>query len=464
MTKKIFYFLPLLLITVLIGCNSGKKDTITYFGGKIINPKSNKVILFSMDKVIDTFYLDQDDKFLGKLKNVNEGLYYFFHGDENQYFYLEPKDSLMLRLNTWDFDESLVFAGEGAERNNILVDCYIENEKEQKAFKAYYDLQPKKFEKKVAYLTNLKLKTFDEYLENHPNETDGFKEILKVALTFPLYERIEKYPIIYAKRSESGNFPKLDASFFEYRNQLQIDKDSLMYYPPYFQYVRTLLYSKTYALGHPAVKSNYSAKFTIDLLKTIDQNINSEVSKNVFLKQTVISHFYNKSSCQIHEEPFDLFFELSTNKEDKEQIQNIINDSKAVIKNNLLPSFNVIDSTHTKKPIREIIKNKNVLLFFWSTEYYTENFITSRINYLSQAYPTVSFIQIKMDGAIEKNTINTNAIKNQYYIDTKSHANTFLTSKMPRCILVNKHGKVTNGYASFSSFNINPYLKALSEN
>lgn len=463
MTKKLFYLLPILLLTAFIGCDSSKKDTITYFGGKIINPKSDKVVLYSMDKVIDTFYLDEENKFLGKLKNANEGLYYFFHGDENQYFYLEPKDSLMLRLNTWDFDESLVFAGEGAERNNILVDCYLENEKEQKNFNDYYDLQPKKFEKKVAYLTNLKLRTYNEYLESHPDETDGFKEILKVALTFPLYERIEKYPIIYAKHSESGNLPKIENSFFAYRKQLKIDKDSLMYYPPYFQYVRTLLYSKTYALGHPVVKSNYSAKFTIDLLKTIDKNINSEISKNVFLKQTVVSHFYNKSSCQIHEEPFDLFFELSTNKEDKKQIQNIINDSKAVIKNNLLPDFNVIDSTHTQKPISKIIKNKNVLLFFWSTEYYTENFINSRINYLSEAYPTVTFIQINIDG-INQDSFKNTGVTNQFYLDSKSHANTFLTSKMPRCILVNKQGKVTNGYASFSSFNINPYLKALSEN
>ena len=44
-----------------------------------------------------------------------------------------------------------------------------------------------------------------------------------------------------------------------------------------------------------------------------------------------------------------------------------------------------------------------------------------------------------------------------------SEAQTFLTSKMPRCILVNKLGKVTNGYASFSSYNINPYLKLLNE-
>ena len=236
-----------------------------------------------------------------------------------------------------------------------------------------------------------------------------------------------------------------------------------MYYPPYFGYVRTYLYNETYALGHPSVKSKYSSKFTSDLLTIIDKKITSELSKNVLLKQTVISHFYNKSSCEINEDPFDKFFAFSTNKKDKNQIQQIINDSKAVKKNNILPDFNVIDFANIEIPISKIIKGKNVLLFFWNEEYYTENYIASRINHLSKAYPTVSFIQIKMDG-VKTNDIENSDLKNQYYVNTKSEANTFLTSKMPRCILVNKDRKVTNGYASFSSFNINPYLKALNEN
>jgi len=463
MIKKIILFLPFFLLILLIGCDSDKKETLTYFGGKIINPKSKYVVLYSMDKVIDTFYLDTENKFLGKLKNANEGLYYFFHGDENQYIYLEPKDSLMLRLNTWDFDESLVFAGAGAERNNILIDCFLEDEKEKKTFNDYNKLEPADFKRKADYLTSLKLDTYNDYVENHSSETSGFKEILKVALIYPLYERIEKYPIIYAKYSDSGAFPKLEKSFFDYRKIVKIDKDSLMYYPPYFRYVRTYLYNETYALGHPSVKNKYSSKFTSDLLTIIDKNITSKLSKNVLLKQTVISHFYNKSNCEINEEPFDKFFKFSTNEKDKTQIQQIINDSKAVQKESTLPEFNVIDFENVQKPISEIIKDKNALLFFWNDEYYTENYIATRIEYLSKAYPSISFIQIKIDG-IKAGSLKNSDLRNHYYIDTKSEANTFLTSKMPRCILVNKDKKVTNGYASFSSFNINPYLKALSEN
>ena len=56
-----------------------------------------------------------------KFKNLKGGLYTFKHGVEFQYIFLQPNDSLLLRLNTWDFDESLVFSGKGAEKNNLLI-------------------------------------------------------------------------------------------------------------------------------------------------------------------------------------------------------------------------------------------------------------------------------------------------------------------------------------------------------
>ena len=103
------------------------------------------------------------------------------------------------------------------------------------------------------------------------------------------------------------------------------------------------------------------------------------------------------------------------------------------------------------------------MLFFWNLEYYPKNYIASRIKQFSNIYPNIKFIPIKIDGDYT-NTIKKIDIKNQFFIDKNSVAKTFLTSKMPRCILVNKIGKVTNGYASFSSYNINQYLKALNEN
>lgn len=462
MNKYLKYLTILLLLISVISCKSEKKVTYAYFGGKIIHPKSSHVILYSMDQVIDTFYLDKDDKFIGKVKLPSEGLFYFSHGYENQHVYLEPGDSLLFRLNTWNFDESLVFVGKGAERNNILIDCFLEDEKESFSFHENNKLAPKEFKQKIESSLKSKLKLFDEYVENHPEETEGFRNVLKVALTYPLYARMEKYPILNAKYAESDQLPKINDSFYKYRKVTKIDNDSLIYYPPYSQYVRNYLYNETYSLGHPRMKKNYSSKFTSDLLTIIDKKISFENTKNAFLKQTVISHFYNKSSCILNEETFEKFFKLNTNEEDKIQVRKLLNDTKSVLASEQLQDFNINDYSNVSKSVYEIIQQKNALLFFWSPEYVSESYLVSRMNFLTTNYSNIIFIPVKIDGK-KSERLESLDIKSQYYLPDNSIANDFLTCKMPRSILVDKNGKVMNGFASISSPNLSDYLEILNK-
>lgn len=462
MSKNLNPLLFILFFSILVGCNSDKKNAITYFGGKIINPKTNHVVLFSMEEVIDTFFLNKEDKFIGAIKGLHEGLYYFIHGNENQHIYLQPKDSLMLRLNTWSFDESLVFVGKGSERNNMLIDYFLENEKDNRTFHEFNRLNPTLFKQKVDSIIALKSTIYNEYDTKHPKETKGYKEILKIALTYPTYARIEKYPMIYAKHANNGEFPELNDSFYEYRKLVTVNRDSLMYYPPYSQYLRNFLYNETYSLGHQAIKEEYSPEFTLALMKTIDKNIASEETKNAFLKQTVISHFYNKTNCNLDFTAFDAFLKLSTNDKDKEHIEHLINDSKLINADEKLPNFKVVDYTNAQHSIKEITKGKNVLLFFWNPEYVSEAYIVSRINYFSNNYPNVKFIQINIDGN-DKKRIQKLDIKDQFYLDENSEAHQFLASKMPRSVLIDKKGKIKNGYASIFSNNLKVHLEELNQ-
>jgi hypothetical protein len=463
MIKKIIILLPIIFLVILVGCNSTDKKVDMYFGGKIINPKNNHVILYAMEKVVDTFFLDTNNKFIGKIKKANEGLYYFSHGNENQHIYLEPGDSLMLRLNTWDFDESLVFAGKGAERNNVLIDCFLDTEKDKKLFYEYNQLKPADFKFKADSLIKSKLGTYNGYVKTHSFETPGFNEILKIALTYPIYSRIEKYPIIHAKITEKNKLPKVESSFYDYRKQIKKDSDSLMYYPPYSRYIRNYLYNETFALGHNPLESEYSSDFTLDLLNTINDKVSTEGSKNAFLRQTVIGHFYNKSSCSMNLEAFNTFFKLSTNEKDKKIITNLIDDSQSIVINEELPQFSITDYANSEHSINDVIKNKNTFLFFWSPEFVSESYIVSRFQYLSKTYPNIQFIEIKINGDKDKR-IQKLDIKNQFYLADHSAAHDFLTCKMPRAVLVNKKGKVVNGYASISSNNLTPFLNKLNKN
>lgn len=445
-------------------CKNSNTNIYTYFGGKIINPKTDHVILYSQEKVIDTLYLDDKNKFFGKFENFDEGLYYFKHGNgnvkSNNHIYIEQYDSLLVRLNTWDIEESIVFAGRGAERNNILVDCILEAKEERKLFYDFNSFEPNEFKVIVDSLKTIKNITYKDYLENHPNETKGFSEVLKIALTYPLYSNIEKYPFMYSKIKKSDDFLMLDENFYNHRQDVEYNNKSLMYYPQYSYYIFNYLYNKTYSLGHSPLSKEYSSKFTIDLLNIINDEIESEITRNAFLKQTVIGHFYNKSTCNINKEPFEVYFKLSSNEDDILQVKNLINDTRAVdIKKNLT-DFYVYDYTNVKHSINKVINDRNVVLFFWNPKNVSETYIKSRMEYLEDKYSNIDFIQIKFSGDLKKSIKNLD-IQKQFYINSDCKANSFLTSKMPRSILINKNGKILNGYASISSSNLNPYLENL---
>lgn len=451
------------LLTVFVSCNKTIKNSKTYFGGKIINPKSNHVVLYSMDKVIDTFSINSENKFGGSLDSIQEGLYYFVHGNENQFLYIEPKDSIMLSLNTWDFDESLVFSGIGAERNNVLIDCFLQFEKDEKTFYTYNLLKPKPFKLKVDSIISLRVNTHEAYAKRHPTETESFKKVLKIALTYPIYARIESYPISHAKKMKLERFPKLPLSFYEYRKNIDIDVDALMYYKPYSKYITNYLYNATYAKRHSPMQNNFTSNFTVDLLKTIDEKVNSKTFKNAFLKQTVISHFYKKSTCDISNKEFDVFLALSSNEEDKKLVKKLLIDNQIIHKNHEIENFYVHDFTNASYVIQDVIKDKNTFLFFWSSKYVSKPYVRARINYLSNKYPNIQFLTFKIDGN-NNDQIKNLDIKKQFFIDGNSSANSFLTSKMTRSILINKNGILTNGFASISSRNIYTQLDILNNN
>ena len=141
------------LIVLFVGCAPSKKDSDSQtilFAGEIVNPTSNQVILFKGREKIDSAQLDEKNRFKFTLSSIENGLYNFNHTPEFQYVYLEKGDSLMVRLNTIYFDESLVFSGSNEELNNFLLELFLSAEEEDSAmYTEYYELEPADFIQKI---------------------------------------------------------------------------------------------------------------------------------------------------------------------------------------------------------------------------------------------------------------------------------------------------------------------------
>ena len=132
MIKKIISFF---LIILIIGCKSEYK---TFISGKIIKPTNNEIQLLKDEKVIKNININNEGIFSTSIDDLNDGLYNFIHLPEFQYLIINKGDSLVLRLNSLDFDESLVFSGKGASKNNYLIDVFLEHEKDEDYVKKNY--------------------------------------------------------------------------------------------------------------------------------------------------------------------------------------------------------------------------------------------------------------------------------------------------------------------------------------
>ena len=163
-----------ILALSFVSCKNDVTDpdnNYAYLGGEIINPRKDFVILSKSERVLDTVILDANNRFLYKIENLEDGLYTFklpaAEGLEYQMVLLEPRDSIMFRLNTLEFDESLVYTGYGAKKNNYLINLFLDGEAEDKTILSYSQLPADEFERRLDSIRDLKLKKLKTFNANN---------------------------------------------------------------------------------------------------------------------------------------------------------------------------------------------------------------------------------------------------------------------------------------------------------
>lgn len=448
------YLLSLFIPFLIFSCTSteSKKGT-TYFGGKIVNPRSNFILFLKDDKIIDTLHLDAENRFMSKYENFKEGLYTFKHGLEFQYIYLEPTDSILVRLNSWDFDESLVFSGKGASKNEFLINLFLQNEKEEKAMYSYFNLEESKFEIKLDSLAQERTAIYNAFTTNELEVSKGFKNLIDIAIHYPLNRLKEVYPYYYKKIHHLEQTPTISNNFYTFRKQVNLNEYKYLSFYPYQNYVVSYLYN----LANQTKENNPDkSDLTINVLNAVIKNIKSEEIKNTLLKRIIINDFLkSESTCTINNEKLTIFLENCTNKEFVNQVNNLVNDSKYVENEKQLPNFEIVNYNNYQTDIHTITKNKKSVIYFWSTEFMSTDYLVSRVQYLEKKYPAIQFIGVQMqpaylniDNEPKLKKLNSNK---QYKLTSKSYANNFLTSHYPRIIIIDSKNSVMNGFTYLDS-------------
>ena len=115
--KKIF--LALLVLAVL-ACKQEPKDYVT-LSGQILNANESKLLtVLQGKKYKKDIVLNEDGTFKDTLK-IEEGVYYFKHGEEYGQVYLKNDNETSLFLDNENFDASLKFKGDDSDKSNFII-------------------------------------------------------------------------------------------------------------------------------------------------------------------------------------------------------------------------------------------------------------------------------------------------------------------------------------------------------
>ncbi len=111
----------LLLVFAILACKQEPKDYVT-LSGKILNPHDSKIItVFTGKDTQKDIKLNDDGTFSDTLKIKEAGNFTFKHGEEYGQVYLKNNEDMSFTLDNEMFDETLIFKGVNADRNNFSI-------------------------------------------------------------------------------------------------------------------------------------------------------------------------------------------------------------------------------------------------------------------------------------------------------------------------------------------------------
>lgn len=456
------------LYVLLIACfTSCKKefeadDYAAYFGGEVQNPQSNYVVFMKDNEVIDTLYLDKNNRFMHKFDSLAPGLYTFKHDPEYQYVYFDKNDSLMVRLNAVDFDNSIVFCGRGDEKNNFLMEMYLKNEEDKATMYTVFDRNVPSFLKNIDSSFAIR-KSFYLKRKAEIGWDDTFDSLAKASLDFHHITKKEIYPYAHQFRNGKNIRKALPADYYAHRKAVNFESNGLANYSPFIKYVSMMLNNMTYEKNKGNLSEN-SIENNIEKLNLTKNLIKNEKTRNVVLNNVALMYLLEDQNMYNNTKFIERYLELSTDAALEKEIRTIYTAVQNLKVGNTLPKIDLVNAKNEKINLSTLI-TKPTVLYFWTTHAESHMAIAhQKINALQKEHPNYQFIAINIDDtqpnwneALKKYQLNSHF--ELHATDFEAIRNKWVITKIHRIIILNADGTIKNGFANLFDVNFKNQLQ-----
>ncbi|WP_217703330.1 TlpA family protein disulfide reductase [Flavobacterium agri] len=458
---------PCAAMMLMMSCEKkfGRKDYTAYFGGEVLNPV-NRYVLFCKDgEVIDTIPLKENNTFFKEFDSLTPGLYSFRHDPEYQYVYFDKNDSLMVRVNARDFDESVVFCGRGDQKNNFLMEMYLRNESDKNQFYPIFDLDVKGFEKAAdsSYEASNK---FYEKKKAEIKWSDDFDKFAKAALDFHYYSKKEIYPIVHRVRTGKDMTDEIPASYYAYRKKLDFNDEQLSGYAPYLNYLSHMLGNMAAINYHNHFSEvDLALKTNVNKLQIADTLIKDEKVKNIILNNIAFTYLLEDQNMENNHKFLEMFHKFSTDNSKKNEINKIGLAIQQLKSGNRLPSVQLVGLDGKTVPSSSFNGKKTV--FFCWTQKLESHFRAAhrKVIDFKLRHPDYQFVAVNVDDDAEKwaQILSANRFPGVVEMRCKDFQDTkdkWAITKIHRTIITNQDGTIKNAFANLFDVNFEAELDA----
>lgn len=392
----------LLCGSLITSCENGRDDypNYAYLGGEIVNPTTDHVILKYHGNIIDTVDLDDRNRFSYKLENAEKGLYLLHHKPEVQNVHISPGDSLLLRVNTLAFDESLHFSGRGDEKNNFMSEMFLQDENNSQLLLSFHEYTPEVFLQKADSIKQERLNHLNTVSQKRKFSED-FIDLAREIINYENYDLKERYTYLVKKyhKEFSKQFP---TNFHDYRKEINFNSVALQCSPAYKRLLENYLinYSLSwcatseldeddcYSLTNPEnVKIRLRKAGELVQVPTIKENLLEKIAvRGIVMAES------RKDIVSILEE-------LKAQKlsgEDLEEMEQLGRIQLAYLPGTSLKGVPLLNMAGQLVKMGDIVK-KPTVIFLWSV--YNGDHVEEHalINEYRKKYPEVQFVGINMD-------------------------------------------------------------------
>ena len=463
--RELFFFSSAVLL-FLNSCDKPFKDNdyTAYFGGEVSNPKTSYVLLYKDSTLIDTIPLDKNNRFYKKFDSLTPGLYTFKHDPEYQYVYFDKNDSLMVRVNANDFDNSVVFCGRGEEKNNFLMELYLKNEKDRSGMYEIFDYDLNKFEKNIdSSYTSAK-----QFAATHKQEqqwSDDFDAYVQASVDFPYYAKKEIYPQAHKIRTGKNILNELPKDFYGFRKKIHFNDDQITNYSPFVRYLTVMLNNIAASETVSGQNSSDAAlELNIRKLNIADSLFTSQKIKNSVLNNIAFMYLLEDQHIQNNKKFLDRFYTLSTDNKEEKQIRKIGDAVQLLKAGNRLPDIMLFNDKDEKVAANSLFKKKTVV-FFWTEKAKSHIISAHKIaKNLAKKYPNVAFIAINLDEdqqewKTELANYNFEQVQEYRVADFEALKAKWVITKIHRTLIINADGTIANAFTNLFDVKFEDNLK-----